>query len=112
VSRKPPPAPKVLDAAQCREWRTLWSTTAATSWLPEDEPLVLRLIQLRRRAESEGARWQIEHVRGLEDRLLLSGPRGRQRGGISSPEPPEPEPSKANGRARLSSRERERLLRG
>jgi hypothetical protein len=64
--RKPPPAPEVLDAEQRREWQQLWSTAVAqSSWLPEDAPLVLRLVQLRRRAESEGARWMIEHVRGL-----------------------------------------------
>jgi hypothetical protein len=108
-----PPAPKVLDAEQRREWQQLWSgPVAQSSWLPEDAPLVLRLIQLRRRAETEGARWMIEHVRGLEDRLLLNGPRGRQRAGL----PVEPEPSassgRRNGQRRITSRERERLLRG
>ena len=90
------------------------TAVAQSSWLPEDAPLVLRLIQLRRRAETEGARWMIEHVRGLEDRLLLNGPRGRERAGLPQGGDSEPPASsrKRNGQRRMSQRERERLLRG
>jgi len=108
------PAPAVLDAEQRREWQALWSSPVAqAAWIESDAALVVRLLQLRRRCEQEGARWQVEAVRQLEDRLLLNDPRGRKAAGLPAVEPEPPtETSPRNGRRKMTSRERERLLRG
>jgi hypothetical protein len=107
---EPPPAPEELAEHLLAGWDRLWSLPVAALWREgEDGDAVARLCELRSRlADPEAPGWVFGAVQSLEDRLLLN-PRARRIAGISYEQEPEP---KQNGRPRMTSRERERLLRG
>lgn len=114
VARKPPAAPKKLDAGTRAVWRELYSAPVAALWRPEDRALVLRLVLLRRRLELEAADapgWLYGVAQGLEDRLLLN-PRARRAAGILYVDPPTASSSSGPKVRRLDDRRRARIAKG
>lgn len=110
--RKPPTAPRAIDARSKAIWRELYAEPVSDTWRPVDGALVLRLVTLRRRLELDGAEapgWIYGVVQGLEDRLLLN-PRARRVAGVVYTEPEAS--SSASGVRRLDERRRARIARG
>jgi hypothetical protein len=110
--RKPPPAPRKLDAPARKIWRELYAEPVADLWRPVDAALVLRLVVLRRRLELEGAEapgWVYGVMQGHEDRLLLN-PRARRVAGVVYVEPEAA--SSGSTVRRIDERRRARIARG
>jgi hypothetical protein len=114
--RKPPAVPRTLGNRARRLWKELYSEPVSDLWRPSDATLVVRLIGLRERIETEGPACPLAVygiVQGLEDRLLLN-PRARRAAGVvyiaASSSRPSPN---GNGKVRrLDERRRARLTRG
>lgn len=109
VPRKPPAPPAGVTGARAKAWKELWSSPLSAVWRPEDAPVVLRLVDVRLRLETEAAKAPAALFgicQGLEDRLCLN-PRARRAAGIELvPGPPRAERS---GSGKLSAAERRKL---
>jgi hypothetical protein len=112
-ARKPPAVPRKLDAVARATWRELYSEPVSDLWRHVDRDLVLRLVLLRRRLETEGVDapgWIYAAASSLEDRLLLN-PRARRVAGIVYV-PPAPSESRGPKVRRIDERRRARIERG